>query len=134
MKKKLAVLSGFALSLAPALVLAQTSTTGTVTVGCAVGPGGTLFDFICRIGQIINSIVPVLIALAVLYFIWGVVSYVVGGDEETKKKGRDKIIYGIIGLAVIVAVWGLVRVLTNTFGVNNTSNITLPTVPVKLGN
>jgi len=130
MKKKLAILSSFAFGLAPAIALAQVSATGAVTRGCPVGSTGNLFDFICRIGQIINSIVPVLIALGVLFFIWGVITYVIGNDEEAKSKGRNRIIFGIIGLAVIIAVWGLVTILINTFGVDNTINIQYPTVPV----
>ncbi len=135
MKKKLVVLSGFVLGLAPVVALAQLGTTGAGAGGtCTYGTGGTLIGILCRIQQILNSVVPVLIALGVVYFIWGVVSYMIGGDEEAKKKGRDKIIYGIIGLAVIIAVWGLVKILTNTFGVNNTTNIQYPTVPLIQGN
>ncbi len=130
MKKKLIVLSGFVLGLAPVVALAQIGTTGATSGGCTLGTGGTLFGILCRVGQILNAVVPVLIALGVVYFVWGVISYVVAGDEEKKSKGRNAMIYGIIGLAVIVAVWGLVKVLTNTFDVSNTGQITLPTVPV----
>ena len=62
-------------------------------------------------------------------FYLGSYFYVIASDEEAKTAGRDKIIYGIIGLAVIIAVWGLVKILTNTFGLNNTQNIVYPTVP-----
>jgi len=48
-----------------------------------------------------------LLALGVVYFVWGVVTYVIASDEEAKKTGRDRIIYGIIGLAVIIGVWVL---------------------------
>lgn len=131
MKKKLVVLSGFALGSAPLVALAQGLAIGGSSSGCNLaGNNGTLLTILCRVGQILNSVVPVLIALGVVYFVWGVITYMVGGDEEAKKKGRDKIIYGIIGLAVIVAIWGLVNILTNTFGVDNNSQITLPTVPV----
>jgi hypothetical protein len=130
MKKKLIVLSGSVLGSAPLVALAQVGTVGSTSGGCQIGQGGTLLGILCRVGEILNAVVPVLIALGIVYFVWGVISYVVGGDEEAKKKGRDKIVYGIIGLAVIVAVWGLVRILTNTFRVNNTGNFTLPTIPV----
>ncbi|MFA6076502.1 MAG: pilin [Candidatus Paceibacterota bacterium] len=130
MKKKLVVLSGFVLGLAPVVALAQINLGGGPTGSCVLGNGGTIFGIFCRVGQILNSIVPILIALGIVYFVWGVISYVIGGDEEAKKKGRDKIIYGIIGLAVIVAVWGLVGILTRTFGVNNTFQGNIPTIPV----
>ena len=136
MKNKLMVLFGLGLTLlAPVAVFAQgVSTSGSSTSGCNMTQSGTLLDIFCRIGQILNSIVPILIALAVVYFVWGVVSFVIANDEEAKTKGRDRIIFGIIGLAVIIGMWGLVNVLRNTFGLNNTTNITLPTIPTNINN
>ena len=70
---------------------------------------------ISQIQQILNSIIPVLIALGVVYFVWGVVQYVIADGEEAKKTGKDRIIYGIIGFAVIVGLWGLVNIVVKTF-------------------
>jgi hypothetical protein len=131
MKKKLMVLSGVVFGLAPIVAFAQNLITGgTATGGCNIGPNGNAFGILCQIGNFLNAVIPVLIALAVVYFVWGVVTYVISDDEEAKKRGRDRIIYGIIGLAVIVGVWGLVHLLENTFGLSNTTSITPPTVPV----
>ena len=127
MKKKLIVLSGFVLGLAPVMALAQT-TGGTPSV-CTGGTITTVQGVLCKFSEILGAVVPVLVALGVVYFIWGVISYVIGSDEEAKKKGRDRIIYGIIGLAVIVGVWGLVTILNNTFGLGNVRQIQFPTVP-----
>ncbi len=76
-------------------------------------------DLLCKLGDIINRIVPFLITLGVVIFVWGVVVYVIGDDEEAKTKGRDRMIYGIIGLVVIASLWGLVNVVTSTFNLNN---------------
>lgn len=73
-------------------------------------------NLICKIHKILNSIIPVLLALGVVYFVWGVVQYMIGGGDESKKKGKDHIIYGLIGLSVIVGLWGLVNIVVNTFG------------------
>lgn len=129
MKKKLIVLSSVVLTATPLLVLAQIGTTGS-TSQCELVTNSTLFTLLCKFGQLFNAVIPVLIALGVLYFVWGVVQYVIASDEEAKKAGRDRIIYGIIGLAVIIGVWGLVNLLRNTFGLNNQQTIQLPTVPV----
>lgn len=127
MKKKLIVLSGSVLGFAPLVALAQVTATGGSN--CAANAGqGTLFTVLCKIGQILNAVVPVLIALGVVYFVWGVIQYVISSDEEAKKAGRDRIIFGIIGLAVIIAMWGLVGILTKTFDVSNSGTITLPTI------
>lgn len=127
MKKKLVTLSGFVLGLAPVVALAQV--TGGDPTRCTGGSINTIQGLICKLNELLGAILPLLIALGVVYFVWGVISYVVGGDEEAKKKGRDKMIYGIIGLVVIVGMWGLVRIVTNTFGLQNTTNINFPTVP-----
>ena len=127
MKKKLIVLSSLALSMAPVAAFAQVSVTGATSTGCNTSD---LFGLLCRIGSLINAVVPVLIALGVVYFVWGVITYFIASDEEAKASGRSRIIFGIIGLAVIIGLWGLVNILTNTFGVNNNVHITAPTVPV----
>lgn len=123
MKKKLVVLLGLFLSL-PALAFAQ---------GLATCPTNTgdLWGVLCTVGKFLNAIVPVLVALGVVFFVWGVVMYVVSSDEEAKQKGKMRMIYGIIGLAVIIGMWGLVNLLGRTFGVGsgqNTNQITLPGV------
>jgi predicted membrane channel-forming protein YqfA (hemolysin III family) len=131
MKKKLVLLSSVVLGLVPAFALAQVSNTGSnSTCDATLASGGTLFTLLCKFGTLLNAIVPVLIALGVVYFVWGVITYVVSNDEEAKKAGRDRIIFGIIGLAVIIGVWGLVNLLRNTFGLNNNQQIQIPTVPV----
>jgi len=85
----------------------------TNTNACASLDG--IGAIICKIHQILNTIVPVLVALGVVWFVWGVVTYMIGGDEESKKKGKSRIVYGIIGLAVIVGLWGLVNIVVETF-------------------
>ena len=84
---------------------------------------------ICAFGEIFNLAIPILIALGIVYFIWGVVTYVIASDEEAKKKGRDKMIFGLIGLLVITAVWALVGILSNTFDVSGEATVTIPTIP-----
>src|SRR3989338_296825 len=125
MKKKLITLSGFVLGFAPFVALAQSGPTD-----CAYyAQGGTIQYIICKIGDIFSIIIPVLVVLGVVYFVWGVVTYVISSDEEAKKSGRERMIYGIIGLVVIVAMWGLVGIVVNTFGVGvGGGGLPIPTV------
>ena len=68
---------------------------------------------------IINAVIPLLIAVAVVLFLYGVVKFITsGGDEEKRKEARNFMLYGIIGLFVMVSVWGLVNILTGTFGLS----------------
>lgn len=67
---------------------------------------------------IVNSVVPLLFALAAVGFIWGVIQMVINPDDaEKRKKGKQYMIWGIVALFVMVAMWGLVSVLTNTFDI-----------------
>ncbi len=122
MKKKLIMLSSFVMGLAPVVAFAQVNAQAPGCVGKIGIP-----NIICRIGGLLNLIIPIVIALGLVYFVWGIISYVIASDEEAKTTGRDRMIYGIIGLAVIVAVWGLVNILLNTFGVGP-GTVVLPTL------
>lgn len=75
------------------------------------------FSIITTVNQILAYVIPILITLAVVYFIWGVIQYTVSQDEEAKKGARGKIIQGLIGLFVIIAFWGIITILENTFKV-----------------
>jgi len=69
----------------------------------------------------LNTIVGLLVAVGVIYFIWNVVKYIKKGAGANEKSEAVKgMTAGIIGLAVIVSVWGLVGLLQQTFGVNTT--------------
>lgn len=83
----------------------------------AVALAADAFSIVAVLANILQFIIPVLITLAVVYFIWGVIQYTLSGDEEKKKDARNKIIGGLIGLFVIVAFWGIIRLITNTFDV-----------------
>jgi len=127
MKKKLVTMLGLALLFAPVAALAQV--TGAAPKRCEGGSISDIQSLLCKFNEILGALIPFLIALGVLYFVWGVISFVIADDEEAKSTGRMRMIWGIIGLVVIVGMWGLVRIVTNTFGLNNTTNITFPTVP-----
>ncbi len=76
-------------------------------------------DIISYAVCIINSaIIPLIIALALVMFVWGVIRFVINSDDqEQKEKGRQFMLWGIIALAVMVSVWGLVRIVGATFGI-----------------
>ena len=65
------------------------------------------FSILTVTNKILATVIPVLITLAVVYFIWGIIQYTLTTDEESKKKARSKIINGLIGLFIIVAFWDI---------------------------
>ncbi|MFA6386347.1 MAG: pilin [Candidatus Paceibacterota bacterium] len=96
----------------------------------ALAAGTTISNILDTLVNYLGYIVPALITIAVIYFIWGVITFMTSSDEEAKKMGRTKIINGLIGLFVIVAFWGIIGVVKNSFGIQNnpTDNI-IPVTP-----
>lgn len=70
----------------------------------------------------IGSAIPILFAIAVIVFVWGVFRYVIAEGED-KQVGKNVMFYGIIGLFVMVSVWGLVTLVYNTFDLDNNNFI-----------
>lgn len=108
MKKMLKVGAGLAGAL-PLLAFAQTANTNYLS---------SLID---GAKSLLDQLVILLVALAVVWFIWNVIKYAMSSDEDGKEKAKSQMIWGIIAIAVIVSVWGLVAVLQNIFGVDTTS-------------
>lgn len=82
-----------------------------------------LGDVICKVASILKLVVPLLIALGVVYFIWGVVTFFINDSEEAKTKGRDRIIYGLIGFVVIFSLDQLIKIVIDTFGISGGNGI-----------
>lgn len=77
--------------------------------------------------NLINLAIPLVIALAVLGFFWGLMKYIFSqGDDEKKVDGKNMMIWGIIALFVMVSVWGLIRMLQDTFNIQTGTPI-IPT-------
>lgn len=116
MKKTFSALAVFAL---PAIAFAQTS---------------ARFDFgyfnsaITNIGSIINTLLPIVVAAALLFFFYGLAKFVLAaGEEDAKDEGKRIMIWGVVALFVMVSVWGLVAFLGDLVGVDQGQS--LPNVP-----
>lgn len=82
------------------------------------------------IKNLMSAVVPVLIGLAVIAFLFGVVKYVFsGGQEDKRKEGKTFMVFGIIGIAVMVSVWGLVKFVQTSFSLTANEVSSLPKIP-----
>jgi len=67
---------------------------------------------------VVNSLVAVAFAAALLFFFWGVAKYILAsGDEDAKIQGRRIIIVGIIALFVISAIGGILYFIGGELGI-----------------
>lgn len=90
-----------------------------------VTDANTLFALI---ETILGYILPILISIAVIWFIYNVFAYVIAGDEEKKKEAKNNMIWGIVALFVMTSVWGFVNILGGTLGLKTTPP-SLPGLP-----
>lgn len=89
---------------------------------------GTISYIICKLAFFVNTLIPIMISVGVLMFIIGIVMYVIAKDEEAKSRGRNLMIWGLLGLLVIVSIWGLIKIVKVTFGVEDKSAIQVPCI------
>ncbi|MDB5244817.1 MAG: protein of unknown function with transrane region [Parcubacteria group bacterium] len=82
------------------------------------------------VGIINNILVPLLIAVAFIVFLWGIFKYFIyGADNDTERAtGRQWAIWGIIGFAIIFSLWGLVNLLMGTLGLQREAVPAYPTI------
>ena len=101
---------------APMLAFAQSINTNFLT------------NSLQAISNFINLLIPFIMALALLFFIWGVFKYFVlgGGDEEKQSEGKKFMVYSIMGLVLMLAVWGIVQIVINLLGIGGVTTAPQP--------
>jgi len=63
-----------------------------------------------------KSVIPLIVTIALVVFMYGVIEYILNGDKEEKRKeGRKYMLWGIISLFVMLSIFGILGVLGNTF-------------------
>ena len=85
----------------------------------ALGQGFNTFylrDILVGIQLVLEPAVLLLMAGAVLLFVWGVVIFIANAnDEKARTEGKQRMVWGIVGLFIIVSMWGIVALLQSTF-------------------
>lgn len=73
-------------------------------------------DILSKIkSEIIVPIIGLLFAVAILYFMWGVVMYLRNLNNPTgRSAGQKHMVWGIIGLAIMLSAFGIVNFVFNT--------------------
>src|SRR3990167_6991097 len=100
-------------------------------VALAAGISSGIVNILSLISNVIGMLVPILIGLGLLYFLWGVIQYVIAGNEEAKKGAKQVMLYGLLGLFVMVGVWGIINLVGDTVfqGVSTSAAKSYPTGP-----
>ena len=93
----------------------------------------TLNDIEATALNLLNAVVPMLIAIAVVFFLWSVLKYINSGDNaETRAQARALMTYGIIAIFVMVSIWGFVGLLRDTFNLNDSVPVDFDTIILEM--
>lgn len=80
-----------------------------------------LNQFIGKIDNaIINPLINLLFALAVVYFLYGVFEFILNqANEEKKTSGKSHMLWGIVGITIMMGVWAILGIVLNTLGISD---------------
>ena len=69
--------------------------------------------------HILNPLILTLFAVALVVFFYGVIIYIrdAAKSPEALKKGRDHMIWGIVGFVIMIGVYGIINLLIGTFNI-----------------
>lgn len=94
---------------------AATPTSSTNT--CTTVKFTSLIDVLVWIKCLITSLfIPLLFAAAFVFFLWGIIRFMMSSDTVKKEEAKKYIWYGLIGLFVMVSVWGIIKIAAGVFG------------------
>jgi Na+/H+-dicarboxylate symporter len=94
----------------------------------AQGKLGNLEDVVQGIQTIVNMLIPIVAALALIAFFWGLARFIFNANNDEKKgEGKNMMIYGVLALFVLASIWGLVTFLQKSIGIDTeTADVSVP--------
>ena len=79
----------------------------------------SLNGFIANVDNlIINPLIGLLFALAIVYFLYGVFEFIANQENEEKKTtGKQHMLWGIVGITIMMGVFMIMNMILNTLGI-----------------
>lgn len=94
---------------------------------------GELGTYATGILEFINQrLVPLLFAVALVLFIYGIFLFFIksGGEDDGKKKGGSYMLWSIVAFVIMVSVWGITNLVAGGLGFDQEEAIPTPQAPV----
>ena len=87
----------------------------SISFGALSGLKGLLVDF----GNLLNTTIPVLFGLSMVYFLWGLGQFILHdtGNEKTRADGKNKMIWGVVALFVFLSIYGILNTIGDLIGI-----------------
>jgi hypothetical protein len=93
----------------------------------ALAQSGPISFSLTQVFAVVNQVIPMLLGLAVLVFLWGIVKFIANAsDPEARSGGIQHMVWGMIGLFVMVGFWGIIGYMQESFKLTGETVITTP--------
>lgn len=79
-------------------------------------PGQVSAFFAKVLAEIINPLITLGFAVAIVYLAWAVLRYTMGGDKFDQAKMKNSLIYGVLGVAIMATVFGIMKFIAVSVG------------------
>jgi hypothetical protein len=113
--------------------LATATAAGFLVPALALAQFGEINSFFNDISSFINSVlIPLVFAIALLVFLWGMFKFFIlgGHEEESRAEGRSLMMYAVVGFVLMVSIFGIVNLIANGLGFSKDQNINnIPNAP-----
>lgn len=79
--------------------------------------------------QFINAVlIPFIIGIGFLVFVWGMFQYFIAGgaNDEAKEKGKSLMVYATLGFVLIIIFWGVINLVASSTGLGGTVITNVP--------
>ena len=85
--------------------------------------------FLTSFRGLLNTTVPVIFGLCLIYFFWGVAQFILhdAGNATSREEGKKKILWGFIALFIFVSLYGILNLIGDTIDLDN-SRIDIPNI------
>ena len=98
----------------------------------ALAQFGRVDDFVEDISSFINdTLIPLLFAVALLFFLFGMFKYFIQGKNQadSKEEGKSYIIWSIVGFVMMIIVFGVVNLIASSTGLDDETIDNIPNIP-----
>jgi hypothetical protein len=87
----------------------------------AITTSNDLSTYLQSVISFVNAvIIPFLLAIGFLFFVWGMFRYFIVGatNEDARENGKSVIVYSVLGFILIIVFWGVVNILADATGLD----------------
>jgi hypothetical protein len=88
---------------------------------------GKTTDLLDALSELVEIAIPIVFALALLLFFWGVAKYILSAGTE-KDEGKKIMVWGVVALFVMSSIWGLTTFIRNELAIDEVENQKIPTL------